>query len=670
MRGLERGADGGGCVRVSQAFLLCIIGPTVLELDMGWQAYLVVCLVMFGVGLMIKGQPPDFVLFGIVTITTVTQCNTFERAVEGFGNHGVVSVGILFVVAKGISSTGSLEYFLRRLLGTPRTVAMAQLRVLIPVACLSGFLSNTPVVAMMIPISLSWGSRIGVHPQKLLMPVSYTSMLAGMCTSIGSSSNLIVLEKGEDLADPVRFSFFEVGAVGLPLLGAGILYMMFMTRIIFPNKLAKASETEMKRTGSLKVRMYPITFVVEPSADVLGYRVFDSGLMRLEGAKICRIVRGETIFDAEPDRERDLDENKPDDNKDEDGTPLLSRLEQVVFQAHDRVEFLATPVAVRQLRKHRGLVPDVPQLEKLGRRRRRRCLVECAVGTKSSLVGKTLRELRFRQRFSATVLAIRQKGTPVNEIEAVAADGLSTVDLADVPLEPSDGLLMETYPRFVPENGASDDFALAAVIEGSQPPRHSEPMDRFRLYISIVLLLVMVGMTASKFSKLYTSASVVALMLVLTRCMTLEEAWKSIKGSTLMTIAAAFGVSNALHDTGAAHVIATLIVEAAAPIGEIGLQVALFIVVNGMASIISVNATVLLMYPIVQEAVLGHYEMKKFLVILMVGASSSFCTPISYQTNIMVQEPGRYLFSDYFKLGAPLQVICLVLCIAMVNIVY
>lgn len=298
--------------------------------------------------------------------------------------------------------------------------------------------------------------------------------------------------------------------------------------------------------------------------------------------------------------------------------------------------------SVQNIRKIPGLVPHTNQLSKLPDDHDQRFLVQAVVANHSELQGRTIRDSRFRTRFHAAVLAVHRRGHRLH------------LKVGDIEVHAGDVLLLEAGPSFMKEHSKSSTFALVSPVEGSAPPRMN------KLWVSLILLGAMIALYVANILPLSAAALWAAALMIATKCITVQEARRAIKWDVYIAISAAFGVSTALSNSGAATAIAKALVHVgkAMKLGNLPVQAALYIATAAISQIIANNAAAALMFPIALEAArLNHMNVKVTLNLIMHGASAAFMSPFGYQTNLMVYGAGGYNFMDFVRFGAPLQIV-------------
>jgi di/tricarboxylate transporter len=585
---------------------------------MTWDAWTSVLIVLASVVAMARGlAAPDLVLTGAMGLLLALGILTPAEAARGFGNEGMLSVGVLFVVAAGIENTGAMDGAVRRVLGRPRRVGSAQMRMMLPVAAMSSFLNNTPVVAMMLPIVQDWAKRIGVSPSKLLIPLSWATILGGTVTIIGTSTNLVVTGLASQRHLDLTWNLFEIAPIGLVVTAVGLTYIMTFSRWLLPD-----------RSGNLptldNARDYSVAFRVEADSPVVGQTIETAGLRHLPGLYLVEIEReGETLVAVGPDTR---------------------------IRAADILLFVGLLDGVVDLRKIRGLIPAAAdQVRKLGVATHDRCLVEAVVAHGSALTGKTVREAAFRTYYRAAIIAVHRNGARLRS------------KVGDIELHTGDTLLLETQSSFLRDFRNDKNFALVSEVDRSTPIRHE------RGGIAVLALVAMVLANALGFVPLFTAVLACAGGMLLTRCLTGPEARRALDVGVLLAIASSFGVGSALETTGAAKVLGRSLVELAAPFGTLGVLFGVYFAVMLLTELITNNAAAALLLPVAIEAGgAAGLPIKVMCYVVMFAASASFMTPIGYQTNLMVYGPGGYRFGDFLRFGAPLQFLLGIVTVLMI----
>jgi di/tricarboxylate transporter len=549
---------------------------------------------------------PDLILMAGLTALLVLGVLSPAEAFSGFASTGLATVGVLYVVVSGVLETGLVFAAAERLLGRPRSVRQAQLRVMLPVSAVSAFLNNTPVVAMLVPVIQDWARRNRLAVSKLLMPLSYAAIFGGTCTLIGTSTNLVV--SGLAAADPAvaPIGFFEIAWVGLPSLIIGTAFVIIAGRWLLPERRSSIIEPS-------SAKEYAVEMLVEPGAQVVGRSIEQAGLRHLPGLYLAEIERDGSILAAVTPLER--------------------------LRAGDRLIFVGNVSSVVDLYKFQGLVPAPDQIFKLDNPRHERMLVEAAVSPESPCLGKTLREARFRTRYGAVVIAVARGGARLPG------------KIGDIEVAVGDTLLLEAPPAFLAQHRHSRDFLLVSPLDGGSLPRHERAGIAATILVGMVLAAAVAGVP------MLTAALVAAALMLATRCTTGRKARRSVDWSVLVTIGAAIGIGQALEQSGAAGAIAETWIGLAGQNPYLAL-LAVYLITSLFTEIITNNGAAVLMFAIAKATAAGlAVSFAPFVFAIMMAASASFATPIGYQTNLMVYGPGGYRFADFLRMGVPLNLL-------------
>ncbi len=550
--------------------------------------------------------PPYLILMGALTVLSVSGVLSGSEAFAGFGNTGLMTVAVMFVVAGGITSTGGVQWIVQNVLGRPSTIRSAIFRVFAPVAALSGFLNNTPVVATMIPAINTWCRRIDAAPSRLMIPLSYSAILGGTLTMIGTSTNLVVNGQYQDLTGEPGFGLFAITLVGLPVAVAGGLFIVFFLPRILPDRRSP--------TASESLREFTVEVAVDAAGPLVGKTIEQAGLRNLR-----------TLFLVEIGRQ---------------GTVLSAVAGEEILLGHDRLVFAGDPDAIKDLLAIRGIQPSVgdKQQPTILESRPERRLVEAVVSTNCDAVGRTLKDSRFRERYGAVVLAVSRNGQRIKG------------GLGSIRIEAGDSLLMEARPGFVSKLQNSRDFLLISDLDVDRP-RHDKAGLAWGLLIAAVLA------AATGLLSILDAGLLAAAGMLVTRCMTPAQALRTIDLPILITIGASLGLGTALASSGAAAGIAQQIVGIAGD-HPVLLLILIYVTVQLLTEMITNNGAAVIMVPIALSLTeqLGLAP-APYLFAVMMAASASFATPLGYQTNLMVYGPGQYRMTDFLRAGIPMNII-------------
>ena len=555
--------------------------------------------------LTITALTPDIIMLGAVVVLMAVGILTPELALSGMSDPGVLSIGALFVVAAGMQETGGINWVATYLFGRPKNVLAGIARLVFPTMGLSAFIANTPLVVMLLPAVDELSRRQRIPASKLMIPLSYAAILGGTCTLIGTSTNLTVRGLLQKM-NSHELGMFDISWVGVPAAIVGGLYTVLAARWLLPDRKAPLS-------AESDPREYTVEMEVEAGSPLVGKSIEAAGLRHLPG-----------LFLAEIDR---------------DGNAIPAVSPREVLQAGDRLLFVGVVESVVELQKIHGLVPATEDVFHLQAPRPQRCLIEAVVSNSSPLLGKSIRDARFRSHYNAVVVAVARNGQRLRE------------KIGDIILHAGDVVLVEAHPSFAEQHRNSRDFYLVSTIEGSSPPRHNLAL------VAVGLVAALVVVTTLGWMSVLLAGMLVAGLMLAFRCVSISTARKAINWETLLTIAASFALGTALERTGAAAMIAN---SAVSMVGENPWLSLVVIYVGTLLAteLISNNTAAALMLPLaLSTAQRLDVEFMPFVIAVMMGASAGFATPFGYQTNLMVYGPGGYKFMDYVKIGLPLDVI-------------
>lgn len=568
--------------------------------------------------LLITRLGADLIFMSGLVLLMLTGVLSPEEALLGFSNQGMITVGALYIVVVGLRETGSLNWLTQQLLGRPKTVSGTQTRLMLPVALLSAFVNNTPVVAMLIPAVNDLAKRVNLAPSKLMIPLSYAAIFGGSLTLVGSSTNLVVnglviTELGQSLG------FFELAWIGVPVALTGLSFVLLTSRWLLP-------ERQSPLTLFRNPREYTVEMQVYAGSPIVGKSIERAGLRHLPGLYLAEIERRGQSIPAVPPSE--------------------------TLQENDRLIFVGIIESVLELQKIRGLEVATEQVFKLDAPRHERVFTEAVVSASCPLIGKTIRDGQFRTVYNAVVIAAARNGERLRQ------------KIGDIVLKPGDTLLLEARPNFAVQQRNAGDFLLVSSLNDAAPLRHE------RAPVALTILLGMVVLVATGLVSMLHASLLAAVLVVLTGCCTAAEARQGIDWQVLVVIAASFGLGRALETSGAATALAEGLLSLAGPQPWFNLSL-IYLVTTLLTALITNNAAAVIVFPIaltLSETL--AVSPAPFIITIMMAASASFATPIGYQTNLMVYGPGGYQFRDYLRIGLPLSFILGVLTIALIPFIW
>jgi len=592
---------------------------------MDWQAWYTLAVLAITFVLLASGKTtPSAAMWGGVVLLFGAGVISADHALAGLSNQGMVTVAVLYIVGAGVSETGAIDFLAQRLLGAPKSTNGALVRLMVPVAGISAFINNTPLVAMLIPIVGDWAKKNRIAASKVMMPLSIAAILGGCCSLIGTSTNLVIsglyaqaITDGRITGRPLQM--FDVSWVGVPVALAGCAFVILLNKWLLPDRRPALSHLQ-------DPRQYTLEMMVEPTSPLVGKSIEDAGLRHLPGVYLAEIDRDGMVLPAVSPEER--------------------------LRGNDRLVFVGVIDSVVDLQRTRGLKPATDQVFKLDGPRTSRCLIEAVVSDTCSVVGKTIRDARFRSNYNAVVLAVARNGERLSG------------KIGDIAVKMGDTLLLEAHASFVEQNRNSRDFFLVSELQDSNPPQYE------KAGVAMAILVSMIAAASLGFLSMLQAAVVAAALMILTRCVTVAKAKRNLNSDVLLAIAASFALSYALESTGAAQAIAEGMTSLSGGNPWATLAV-MYLGTVLVTELVTNNAAAALMFPLGLQAAEGlgvsHFP---FVIVVMLAASNGFATPIGYQTNLMVYGPGGYKFSDYLKIGVPLDILIGILAVAITPLVW
>lgn len=560
----------------------------------------------------------EVIFLGAAAILFVTGILDTETALAGFSNEGMVTVAVLYIVVTGLEQTGGLTFISQRVLGLPKSENAALLRMMLPVMGLSAFLNNTPVVAMFIAVVNDWAKKLRISPSKLMIPLSYAAIFGGVCTLIGTSTNLVVNGLLIEATDHPGLKLFDLAAIGVPCAIASTVFLLLTHRWLLPNRKPIINTSDL--------RQYTVEMLVSPDSPLVGKNIEQAGLRHLPELFLAEIIRNKFLIPAPSPQE--------------------------ILRANDRLVFVGAIDSVVDLYRLRGLQPATDQVFKLNVPRTERCLIETVVSAACPLVGKTIREGQFRTQYNGVVLAVGRNGERLSG------------KIGDIRLQVGDTLLIEAHPNFLSRQRISKELYIISGMPNTEPLRHEKAP------LALGILVVMVLLAALGWMSMLKAAVLAAIAIIVTGCCSPNKALRNIEWSVLLVIAAALAIGKALEVTGGASAIAATFIGYAGDNPLIALAV-IYGMTTILTEVITNNAAAALIFPI-SIAVANNLgvDYLPFVIAIAIAASASFATPIGYQTNMMVYGPGGYKFTDFMRIGIPLNLLFGIITVSLTPFIF
>lgn len=550
----------------------------------------------------------DVVAIGAMALLVLLNVITVQEGLSGFSNPATITVAFMFILSAALLKTGALQYVTHQLTQVfVKNIRFGIFLMMILVAAISAFVNNTPIVAVFIPVVAQIAKASNINPAKLLIPLSYASIMGGMCTLLGTSTNLLV--SGIAISEGVgEIGIFEMSTLGIILLVFGILYMVFIGYKFLPQR---AVEEDLKEKFGL--RDYITEIQILPESDLVGKKIMDSNLVKQLQMDILEVQRNGTRFTLPPG--------------------------DFVLIAHDIIKTRCSAEKIVSLKDQARVITN-PNMTIGGQdiKEGNSVLVEIVITSNAGIEGQTLREADFRRRFRAAPLAIRHR-------EEVVKD-----NLYDTVLRAGDVILAEVKTHFVQslkqmENEQDAPFAIISE-------QKLNDFDRKGFWSTIILMVAMVLTASMGWVEISTAAILTVITLVVMGNITMKEAYESVNWKIVFVLAGVLSFGVAMKNSGLGAQVAELLIDQAGAFGPVAILSALYLVTVLLTEFMSNNATAALMAPIaISVAASLSLNPTPFLMAVMFAASASFMTPIGYQTNTMVYSAGQYKFYDFVKVG-------------------
>ena len=592
------------------------------------DGYIVVAVIIFIIVVLAKEiMRPGLVLFSGSVILMITGTINNEEMLAGFSNKGMITVGLLFIVSEGIRQSGVLNRVAQTYLPVKRgKMAFLIPRIIIPVSVLSAFLNNTPVVIIFAPIVKKWAEKLNLSAKKFLIPLSYATIFGGVCTLIGTSTNLVVhgliLENGYE-----GFSMFELGKIGIFLTIGGTLYLS-----VLGNKMLPGKRILLKNQSAAGQKDYYYDVIITDNSNLIDKEIVKGRLKELKKILVRCI-----------EREGEIIETKKGNHLIKSGDKLL------LAGKSDRLNYILNNDHITL--KGIDLIKNVPK-NKLKQ-------YEAVLSPRFPGIGKTIPEFNFFDHYQAVVLALHRNGERI------------TSNLNNLQLKAGDNLVLLTTDRFIQNWGESKIFYLTSYIRD-----YRTTGSFWKKWLAFIILLMMIlGGTVGQYFHspagitfdMFFFSAMAAILLIWLKIMPHQNYTKAVSWDVLITIACAFAISKAMQNSGAADSLARTTINFARNFGPVGIMAAIYIITTIFTEIITNNAAAALVFPIALSAAQQlNLDPKPFFFNIAVAASASFATPIGYQTNLIVQAIGNYKFTDFLKIGLPLNILAFIISMLLI----
>jgi di/tricarboxylate transporter len=570
-------------------------------------AILIGALVIFSLDLF----PIDLVALAIMALILILGPIlgvTPQEALSGFSNPATITVLAMFILSGGINRTGAINLLARTMARFAGDVELRQLiTIMLVVGPISIFINNTAAVAILIPSVIALAHEHHRAPSKLLIPLSFFSQLAGVITLIGTSTNILASTLSAQ-SGYGPFGMFEFAKVGLLIFVTGALYLLLIGRKLLPER-----QTEPELTDSYQIKEYLTEVIVLHDSPLVGKSVVDSRLREEFDIHVWEVLR--------------------------DGQKLAHPLGDKILQIGDILSIKTNTRQLLKISDVEGLaIEPEARLEGYELKSGRRKLLEVVIGPNSDLIGGTLQTTNFRHHYNCTVIAIRQHGEVIQE------------RLGRVRLHFGDTLLLRGTISALAQVKREPGFIVGEEV----------PVEEFRTEKIPVALAIVAGVViiAALGQPILVTALVGGVLMVVTGCLKMNELHESIRLDVIFLLAGLIPLGLALENTGGAQLLADLAVQAAAYVAPLIVLGIFYLTAMILTELISNNATVVVMVPVaVTTAETLGLDPRAFILAIMFAASTSFSTPVGYQTNTMIYGPGGYKFLDFTRVGLPLNLL-------------
>ncbi|MEM1283586.1 MAG: SLC13 family permease [Chlamydiota bacterium] len=586
-----------------------VISDIKLLETLNWKGWFTLALLAATIlALILEIRPPDITMLissGILVIVGILPPAKF---LDGFSHDIIMTIAMLCIVVRTIEIHGLLDVLAKNVLSTSKNIYRQLVSLMVPVAAASAFLNNTPIVLLMTPMIRRWALRNETYPSKFLIPLSYAAILGGMCTIIGTSTNLVIEGLLRQEAPNASLGFFELSYIGIPCGIAGLVYILLIGRHLTPERKDPLSAAEED------ARKFTVEFFVNHDCPLAHTPIVEVAGKYFRNELLVQIERGEVVIDAPSQEEKILPQ--------------------------DRLVFAGDINHIAELHAIEGLQSLADPHFKLDASSSH--FSEIVISSTSLMIGKTLRSLDFRAHYGASVLAVYREGDRVEG------------HVADVELQAGDTLILISSEEWHGGDYYTKDYYC---IRNNQKLQVFHP---WRVGFIVAVLIAMVTAATMGVSIMISSMAAVATF-VFTRMITIREAQNSIVWNVLLLIGCSFAFAKTMVITGVASTFAHIILSVIGnePVHLVG---GILLVAIISTELLSNNAAALILFPIAaQVAKLAGFDtptaLKTVGITIAVGCSCGFAMPTGYQTHMIVFGEGGYKFTDFFKVGIPMDVV-------------
>lgn len=556
--------------------------------------------------------PVDKVSLLVLSALLIFRLISSSEATAGFGSSATVTVACMLALSYGIQATGGLSYAAGKMVDLAgNSEFRILLSIVIAVGVLSAFINNTAAVALFLPLTVAVARERHLDASQFLMPMSFAAIFAGTCTLIGTSTNLLVYSLAMEHLD-WEIGMFELTPAGLIFSLVGLIYLLTFGRHLIPRGRTSDSLTE-----EYRLRHFVTELIIRLDSPLIGKSISETEFGERYNVEVIEIIRG--------------------------GSKFLPPNEATQLQADDMLLVQGDPNTLMELQDSQGVTLRALTLEDRDLEDENIVLLEAFISPTSRLVESTLKEVNFRRTFKANALAIRSHGRTIRE------------KIGKIRLEYGDSLLILTSRDQVDVLRKSSDFLVLEEVR-------SDFLRKDKVYYAVGIFLAVIFLSAFGVVSITKAALLGTGSMLLTGCLRLSDLYGHLPWQTIVMLACLIPLGTAMENTGLASLIATQLVSMLHDWGPLAVFSGIYLLTSLLTSIMSNNATAVLMVPVsIAVAQQLHVDPKPFVIGIMFAASTSFMTPVGYQTNLFILGPGGYKFSDFLRVGAPLNLLFWVL---------
>ncbi len=590
---------------------------------MTFDAIIVIAVLLFLIVSLYKeilGPTMTFII--AVIVLGITNVLDPSEILDGFANEQIAVIVMLLLLGDIYRRTSVLDIFFDYFFTRSKSIRNFTARMMFVVAFLSAFLNNTPLVALLMPYVHTTADRLKAPVSKLMIPLSFAAILGGCATLIGTSTNLIVNGLVTDqkiIPNLPQLDIFDFSAVGVPMIVIGIAYILF-----FGQKLLPENKNPIDKINALE-RKFIVEGRIKTNSDLIGKTIAEAGLRNLEGLFLFEILREDIRITAVPN--------------------------DTILMEEDILLFTGSTESIADFVKSKNGI-EIPSVGMFSRKKNTE-VIEVVISHNSSIAGKTIKEVNFRAKYDATAIAVNRDG------ETFAGK------LGNTELKAGDSVLLLAGTYFEARLKDTVDFFLTSRVKEIRRLGFLRTMFLVGGTI-LVILLSTIGLI-----KFFNGLMVLLTGLVIMKITRPKDLVKSIDYDLIIIIALSLALGMAMMKTGVAELFSEGIIIVFKPLGKVGILTGIYMITTILAAYITNKAAVAVIFPVSLSLALElNVDVMPFILVVAYAAAANFMTPIGYQTNLMIYGPGGYKFKDFFRIGAPLTLLYMIVTITILSLMY